>query len=204
VNPITPLMPRQPVPPLEVPMAGGGVWRLADEKPQLFTMIAFYRGQHCKVCSDYLAILDKKLSKFTERGVTAIAISADPQERAEATKLAWKLENLRIGYGLDMESARRWGLYITAGRYITRNGLAEPTLFSEPALYLIHPDGNLYFGSVQTMPFARPGWNEVLYAIDFAVEKNYPSGGNVVDHKAVLAEVAEHGEVPRERLHRET
>lgn len=204
MNPLTPLIPRQPVPPLEVPTVGGAVWRLADESPQLFTMISFYRGQHCKVCSDYLALLNGKLSKFTERGVTAIAISADTRERAEATKLAWKLQNLRIGYALDMDTARRWGLYITAGHFITRNGLAEPTLFSEPALYLVNPDGTLYFGSVQTMPFARPGWNDVLYAIDFAVSKNYPSGGNVVDHNAVLADVAAHGELPREILHRET
>lgn len=48
---ITPLMPRQPVPALEVPTVGGGTWRLADQHPESFTMVVFYRGLHCPICS---------------------------------------------------------------------------------------------------------------------------------------------------------
>jgi len=36
---------------------------------------------------------------------------------------------------------------------------------------------SLYYGSVQTMPFARPHFDELLQAIDFAIEKDYPARG---------------------------
>ena len=38
------LMPRQPVPDLSLPLAGGGRWRLSDQKPKHFTMLAFTRS----------------------------------------------------------------------------------------------------------------------------------------------------------------
>ena len=41
---LTPLYPRQPVPALEVATVGGGTWKLADQRPDHFTMVVFYRG----------------------------------------------------------------------------------------------------------------------------------------------------------------
>ena len=65
--------------------------------------------------------------------------------------------------------------------------MEEPPLFSEPGLFLIRPDGTLYFGTVQTMPFARPTIPEIMGAIDFVIEKKYPARGEVVDHHAPAA-----------------
>ena len=42
---------------------------------------------------------------------------------------------------------------------------------------LVRPDRTLYYGAVQTMPFARPHFDELLQAIDFAIDKNYPARG---------------------------
>ncbi len=42
---INPLIPRQPVPALEVETVGGGTWRLADQSPENFTLVVFYRGR---------------------------------------------------------------------------------------------------------------------------------------------------------------
>lgn len=56
-------------------------------------------------------------------------------------------------------------------------------MFSEPALYIVRADGTLYFGSVQTMPFARPSFQELLGSLDFAIQRNYPARGEVVDHR---------------------
>ncbi len=53
-------------------------------------------------------------------------------------------------------------------------------MFIEPALYLIRPDGTLYFGTVQTMPFARPSFAEILAAVGKVVETGYPARGEVV------------------------
>ena len=106
------LFPRQPVPSLEVPLVGGGTWKLADQSPEHFTLIVFYRGLHCPICSNYLRDLDRKLADFNATGVEVIAISSDGKERAEQTPIEWKVENVSFGYNLDLDKAREWGLYI--------------------------------------------------------------------------------------------
>jgi len=42
---------------------------------------------------------------------------------------------------------------------------------------LVRPDRTLYFASVQTMPFARPHFTDILAALDFVIAKNYPARG---------------------------
>ena len=180
-------MPRQPVPGLSVPTLGGGTWTLSEQSPENFTMVVFYRGYHCPICSRYLADLDRKFDQFGETGVTAIAISSDGLERAEQAKQEWNLNSVPIGYDFSLDEARNWGLYISSGRGKTSSGIEEPPLFSEPGLFLIRPDGTLYWSAVQTMPFARPHFAEVLGALKTVLERDYPARGEVVDHKAAQA-----------------
>ena len=179
---INPLVPRQPVPALEVATVGGGTWRLADQSPENFTLVAFYRGLHCPICSNYLADLNKKAGDFAERGVNLVVISSDDAERAAEAKERWGLDNLIVGYGLDLDKAREWGLYISTSRGKTSTGHEEPPLFSEPGMFVVRPDGTLYFGAVQTMPFARPRFADILGALDFVIANDYPGRGEVVDH----------------------
>ena len=58
-----------------------------------------------------------------------------------------------------------------------RGNLKEPALFTEPGLFLVRPDGTLYWAAIQTMPFARPGFADVLKALDFVIAKDYPARG---------------------------
>jgi peroxiredoxin len=184
---ITPLIPRQPVPPLAVPLVGGSRFDISKEKPDRFTFVVFYRGLHCPICRTQLADLEAKLPEFAKRGVNVVALSSDSAERAQRAKQDWKLPNLRLGYGLELASARSWGLYISTGHGKTSAGVEAPSLFSEPGLFLVRPDGTLYFASVQTMPFARPHFADVLGAIDYVVAKNYPARGEVVNLPAAAA-----------------
>ena len=177
------LTPRQPVPDLEVATLDGSTWRLSNQHPQNFTLVVFYRGLHCGICSGYLGDLDRKLDAFKERGVEVVAISSDSEERARTSQEKWKLEHLTIGHSLDLDTARAWGLYISSSNGVTSAGIEEPAEFSEPGLFLIRPDGTLYFASVQTMPFARPGFADILKALDFVIAKNYPARGEVVEHQ---------------------
>jgi len=176
------LFPRQPVPALEVATVGGGTWRLADQKPENFTLIVFYRGLHCPICANYLGDLNRKAGDFAERGVDIVVISSDGADRAAEAKKKWGMDKLTVGYGLDLDKAREWGLYISSSRGKTSVGIEEPPLFSEPGLFLVRPDGTLYFGSVQTMPFARPRFTDILPALDFVIKSDYPARGEVVDH----------------------
>jgi peroxiredoxin len=184
---LSPLFPRRKVPALKLPLAGGGSFELAGETPRHFTLVVFYRGLHCPICKVQLKDLEGKLAEFEKRGVGVIAISSDAKDRAEKAKADWGVANLRIGYGLDLGVARSWGLYISSGRGMTSAGVEEPALFSEPALYLVRADGTLYFGSVQTMPFARPHFADILSAIDYVLAKDYPARGEVT---SLLAQAA--------------
>ncbi|CAN7768281.1 hypothetical protein LJR175_007373 [Variovorax sp. LjRoot175] len=94
--------------------------------------------------------------------------------------LALKAENLRIGYDLPLSKAREWGLYISTSRGTTSIGIEEPALFAEPGIFIMRPDATLYYASVQTMPFARPHFDDLLGALDFALAKNYPARGEYV------------------------
>ena len=171
------LKPRQSVPALEVDTLDGGRWKLAEQKPRNFSMIVFYRGLHCPVCRKYTGELNGLIEEFNKRGVSTLVASTDTKERAEQAKTQWGLPNLTIGYGVSIDTARRWGLYISTSRGMTSAGIEEPPLFAEPGLFLVKPDGTPYWGSVSTMPFARPHFNEILQGIDFAVSKNYPARG---------------------------
>lgn len=182
---LTPLYPRQKVPELSLPTVGGGTWTLSEQNPENFTLVVVYRGLHCPICANYLADLNRKLDQFKERGVEVFVASSDSQERAEETKEKWKIPDLTLGYGLSLDKAREWGLYISTSRGKTSVGVVEPDLFAEPGLFLIRPDGTLYFGTVQTMPFARPSFGDILGALDFVIKNDYPARGEVLDHTAV-------------------
>ena len=84
---------------------------------------------------------------------------------------------IEFAHGLDLSLARRWGLYISTSKGKTSIGLEEPALFSEPGVFLVKPDQTLYYGSTQTMPFARPSFGDLLVAVDFAIQKDYPARG---------------------------
>jgi peroxiredoxin len=183
----TPPMPRQPVPDLMVRTLIGGPWRLAEQRPERFSLVVFYRGLHCPICAGYLKDLDGKLAEFAQRGVQAIAVSSDVEERARAAQQRWQLAGLPLGYGLDLVTARRWGLYVSRGRGRTSAGIEEPDLFSEPGLFLVRPDGTLYFAMVQTMPFARPHFDDVLRALDLVIKNDYPARGEVTDEATTAA-----------------
>lgn len=169
------LLPRRPVPALRIPLVGGGHFVLGAVPGEHFDLVVVYRGLHCPLCAKYLLELSRLQDEFAQRGVAIIALSSDDAERAAA--MAEKAPGLRFGYGLNLHSARQWGLYISAGRGKTSINIEEPVLFAEPGVFLVRPDGTLYYGAVQTMPFARPNFADLLLAVDFAISKNYPARG---------------------------
>ena len=171
------LIPRQIAPELVVPTVQGDRYDLALQAPAHFSLLVFYRGLHCPICAAYLKELVRLFPEFVARGVEPIAISSDGQERAQ--KMAEKVgaQQLRIGYELPLDVARNWGLYISESHGTTSIGIEEPGLFSEPGVFLIKPDHSIYFLSVQSMPFVRPSFPEMLQAVDTVLKVNYPARG---------------------------
>jgi peroxiredoxin len=171
------ILPRQPVPQLRVPTLAHGEFDLAGDAPEHFTLIVFYRGLHCPICLKYLRDLGSLAAEYERRGTKVIAISSDTAERAREMADKVGAAGLRFGHSLPLAVARQWGLYISSSRGKTSIGIEEPSLFSEPGVFLVRPDGTLYYGAVQTMPFARPVFSELLQAIDFAIDRSYPARG---------------------------
>ncbi|NJS36616.1 MAG: AhpC/TSA family protein [Brachymonas sp.] len=171
------LIPRHPVPALNVPLVGGGRFVLGAAPGEKFDLIVFYRGLHCPLCAKYLLELERLSSDFASRGVKVLAVSSDTEERGAEMAQKVQAKGLAFAYGLSLKSARQWGLYISTSRGKTSIGIDEPALFSEPGVFIVRPDGTLYYGAVQTMPFARPGFQDLLGAIDFANAKDYPARG---------------------------
>ena len=171
------LLPRHPVPALNLPLIGGGRYVLGAAPGEHFDLLVFYRGLHCPICAKYLLELERLGPEYASRGVSIMAISSDGEERARLMAEKVNAKALKFAYGLSLRSARQWGLYISTSRGKTSIGIEEPDLFSEPGVFLVRPDGTLYYGAVQTMPFARPQFQDLLVAVEFAVAKDYPARG---------------------------
>jgi peroxiredoxin len=159
-------LPEDTMPAIEAELVGGGPWRLAEEHPAELAALVFYRGLHCPICRTWLADLERFLTQFAERGVSVIALSCDTRSRAEQTKNEWRLEALRIGCCVDPEDARKAGLYLSE---------EKNALFTEPGVLLVKPeDGTLYASWVQSTPYARPHFAEVLAAVDNMIARGLP------------------------------
>jgi peroxiredoxin len=171
------LMPRQKTPALSLPLLGGGQFDIAKPDTERGTVVTFYRGLHCPICATYLKELERLTADFAKRGVGTIAISSDTEDRAQAMAEKIDAKTLRFAHSLPLTVARDWGLYISTSRGKTSIGIEEPALFSEPGLFMVNADQTLYYMSVQTMPFVRPHFSELLGALDFAIDKNYPARG---------------------------
>jgi peroxiredoxin len=171
------LFPRQTAPELVIDTLDHGSFDLTSEVPERMTLICFYRGLHCPTCAMYLKELERLTPEFAERGITTIAISSDSESRAREMQKKVGANSLRFGYGLSLSEARKWGLYISTSRGKSSIRVEEPEMFSEPGLFLLRPDRTIYYLSVQSMPFVRPNFKELLQALDFAIQHDYPARG---------------------------
>lgn len=171
------LIPRQETPKLKLPTLAHGEFDLTTDKAENFTLVAFYRGLHCPICATYLKELERLTPEFEAKGVKTLAVSSDGEERAKEMADKISATNLRVAYDLSLSNAKEWGLSISTGRGKTSIGIEEPELFSEPGVFMIRPDQTLYYASVQTMPFVRPVFKEMLGALDFILNNDYPARG---------------------------
>ena len=169
------VIPGDTMPAIDARLANGGRWALANEKPNKLALLAFYRGIFCPVCRVWLGDLDRLLPEFYKRGVSVIALSCDKKDAAERAVKEWGLQRLRVGFNLAPDDARQAGLYISEGRGVNPvSNEKEPMLFTEPAVLLVRPEGEMYAAWIQSTPYARPHLSDVLAATDKFVQANLP------------------------------
>lgn len=160
------------MPEMIVAKVGGGNLSIGGDGR--WQMVVVYRGKHCPLCRIYLKTLDNLLDQFKALGTDVAAMSADPQEKAEAQVHD---ENWRfaVGYGLSSEQMRTLGLYISE----PRSPQETDRLFPEPGLFIVNPQGKIHIVDVSNAPFARPDLNGILNGLKFIQEKQYPIRGTV-------------------------
>lgn len=146
----------QPLPKLTLPLVGGGEWDLSQPPDGGFLILVFYRGRHCRRCNPYLNVFLSLLPKFRALGAEVIAVSADDKARAEDSVEAWGLIDFKVAYDFPLDKASEWGLYVTEGVG------HQPPLFTEPAIFIVWPDGKLDHGIIATAQRLRPEPSAIL------------------------------------------
>ena len=167
------MRPRQPAPELDLPLASGGRLRLRDRHPERFLMVVFNRGLHCPVCQAQLRELDRRFDELAARGIEVVSVSAETEERATRMRDEWRVSRVPLAYGLSEAQMREWGLFVSRGI-----DAAEPPVFNEPALFLLKPDGSIYYVSLLSMPVGRPRLDELLGGIEYWTAHDYPARGD--------------------------
>lgn len=161
----------KPVPEISLPTVGGGTASLGAATGG-WRAILVYRGQHCPLCKKYLGGLQDLAEDYAEAGVELLLVSADPKEKAEATKDDWGLAQT-VAYDLKPEQMRELGLYVSE----PRSAQETDRPFAEPGLFVITPQGKLQIVDISNAPFARPDLTALLNGLKFVQEKDYPVRG---------------------------
>lgn len=106
---------------------------------------------------------------FADLGVSVVAISTDPEDRARKAVDKWQLGSLPVAFGLPIATAQSLGLAISSA---IRDG--ETSLFAESGVFFVRADGTLHGSIVNTFPFARPVVSDLVEVAQAAKERNYP------------------------------
>ncbi|MDF1728096.1 MAG: peroxiredoxin-like family protein [Sulfitobacter sp.] len=170
---MTKLTAGQAFPENEVPRLGGGSLTLGKpEGGPDWQLVVVYRGLHCPICKTYLAKLEDLQDEFAKTGVAIVAVSGDPEDKAQAMADEKGL-TLPMGYGLSIPQMQALGLYVSDPR--SPQETDQP--FPEPGLFVINAEGRLQIVDISNAPFARPDLEGILKGIRFIRDKDYPVRG---------------------------
>jgi peroxiredoxin len=152
---------------------GGGQVVVGGER-QRWQLVVVYRGRHCQLAKPFLAKLNDMTTKFTERNIHVVAISADRVDRAEADakEFGWPFE---VGYGLTLDTMRAMGLYISEPRY----ALETDGPYAEPAPFALSTRGTADVINISNAAFSLPDLAGLLAGITFIQNRDYAPGGTL-------------------------
>lgn len=159
------------LPPLSVPMLGGGEMTVGGEKEN-WTLLVVYRGKHCPRCKKYLNILNAMRGQWAEAGFDVAVVSADPLEKAQAdqAEFSWGFD---LGYDLNEEQMSALGVYVTE----PLSPQETDRRFAEPGTFVIRPDGSILLIAISNGPSARPELAELLDGMIFTKTNARPPRG---------------------------
>jgi len=171
-SPSTKLAAGAAFPDITLPQVGGG--ELSPATQEGWRMIVVYRGKHCPACEKYLDTLNGLHAGYRDAGISVMAVSGDPLEKAEAQVSSQGLA-FAVGYDLSIAQMRQLGLYVSE----PRSPQETDRPFPEPGLFVINPDNPLQIIDVSNAPFARPELASLLDGLKFIRDKDYPIRGTL-------------------------
>ena len=166
------LTPQSRVPDLTLALVGGGEFDLASAQAEKFHILVVYRGVHCPKCQAQLKEIETEFNDLAVDGFSVVALSMDSKDRAQRAKDEWEIETLPIAYGMDISTAKSFGLFISDAL-----SEKEPSHFSEPGIFVVRPDGTLYAQYIQNTPFGRVPIREIASGLKYVAENDYPVRG---------------------------
>ena len=164
------------MPKITLPLVGGGEAAVGDPQGGRWQAVVAYRGKHCPLCNKFLNGLNDLLAGFDALAVDVIAISGDPQAKAEAAVAEWDLK-MPVAYGLSIEQMHTLGLYISEPRSAQETD--QP--FNEPGLFVVRPDGTLQIIDISNAPFSRPDMEMIKNGLTFIMGNDYPIRGTLTN-----------------------
>ena len=171
------LLAGQAFPKTNVTAPGGGSLTLGTPSGSHdWQLVVVYRGLHCPLCKKYLAKLDALQGRFSELGVDVVAVSGDPEDKAQAMVDEMEL-TVPMGHGLSVAQMQALGLYISD----PRSPQETDRPFAEPGLFVVNGDGAIQMVDLSNAPFLRPDLEKVLSGVTFIRSNDYPIRGT---HKA--------------------
>jgi peroxiredoxin len=104
-----------------------------------------------------LAAFQRALDKLSDEGITLVAASTDPADKAEETVRTQGL-TFPVGYGLDLKkTAATLGAF-----YEERRGILQSTG------YVLKPDRTIAVAQYSSGPIGRLVWQDVLGLVQHA------------------------------------
>lgn len=152
------------------PSAGGG--QVTPAEIEGWRLIVIYRGKHCPLCKRYLGTLESLKSEFAAAGISVLALSSDPVERAQEDAMdhGWTFPLLA---GLGEAQIRQLGLYMSS----PRSADETDRNFAEPAIFVLNPQGRVQIIDLSNAPFVRPDLKALLGGLRYIMENDYPVRG---------------------------
>ena len=161
----------QPLPTISLPTVGGEQITLGQGGASDWHLVVVYRGLHCPICKSYLTQLESLKSKFAAVNADVMAVSADPQEKAQSM-VEKTGATFPVAYDLSLEQMQSLGLFISD----PRPGETDRA-FAEPGLYAVNSEGVAQLIDVANAPFLRPSLEDLPDSLSFLKAKDYPVRG---------------------------
>ncbi|AEG50903.1 hypothetical protein Sphch_3304 [Sphingobium chlorophenolicum L-1] len=162
------LLPGKPFPGVDIPLLGGGRWRLHTARHEL-SLISVIRGHFCTYCHDNVVDLDRRNSDFDAIGIDVVVTSTDDAQAAQTMVRDLDVRHIPVGFGLSEPDIRRLGLFATE-----RAG----AIFAEPAIILAKRSGEVYAVFQNSISCGKTDIDRLLEGLSLLAPAGYPLRGN--------------------------